>query len=265
MTSTLITGATVVDGTETPGYRADVLVTGETIAAIGGDLGARDADRVIDADGLVLAPGFIDMHSHSDLQILLEPEHPSRLTQGVTTEVIGQDGLSYAPVDDETLAGIRTKIAGWNTDPPDVDFPWRSVAEYLDHLDRGVATNLAYLAPHGTIRALVRGFGSGAATPEEIEGMVAVLDRALAEGAVGLSTGLTYTPAMYADRAELVALCRATGRRGGYFSPHHRSYGAGAMEGYAEMVEVTTEAGCPLHLSHATLNFGPTAAARRSC
>ena len=126
--STLIRAATVVDGTERPRYRADVLVDGPWIAAIlpaGGP--APDTDRVLDADGLVLAPGFIDMHAHSDLQILLQPDHLAKISQGATTELLGQDGLSYAPVDDDALAMLRKKIAGWNTDPADFDFSWRTV------------------------------------------------------------------------------------------------------------------------------------------
>lgn len=252
----LIRGAAVVDGTETPRYTADVAVTGETITAIGSGLGA--ARRVIDADGLMLSPGFIDMHAHSDLQVFLNPEHPSRITQGVTCEVIGQDGLSYAPVSDDTLAVVRRQIAGWNTDPEDFDFSWRTVGEYLDYIDAAkVATNLAYLVPHGLLRALTRGFDDGVATPAEVERMQAILAQGLREGAAGLSTGLTYTPAMYADGAELDALLRTTARHGGYFSPHHRSYGAGAMEAYREMIDLSRATGCPLHLAHATLNFGP--------
>jgi len=255
---TLIRSATVVDGTETPRYQADVLVDGDRIAEIGSladDFAA--ADRVIDASGLVLAPGFIDMHAHSDLQILLNPEHPSRLTQGVTTEVLGQDGLSYAPVTDAVLAGVRRKIAGWNTDPDDFDFEWRSVEQYLDRLDRGIATNVAYLVPHGVVRALVVGWDDTPATESQIEAMQRIVAQAMAEGAVGLSAGLTYTPGMYADNDELLALCRTVAEFGGYFCPHHRSYGAGAMQAYAEMVDLAARSGCALHLAHATLNFGP--------
>lgn len=263
MHETLIRAATVVDGTEAPGYTADVAIAGGVITAIGADLGP--AHRVIDADGLVLSPGFIDMHAHSDLQVLLNPAHPSRITQGVTCEVIGQDGLSYAPVSDETLAVVRRQIAGWNTDPADFDFSWRTVGEYLDRLDAaGTATNLAYLVPHGLLRALTIGFGDGVASPAEVARMQEILTQGLSEGAVGLSTGLTYTPAMYADDAELAALMRTTGELGGYFSPHHRSYGAGAMEAYAEMIDLSRRTGCPLHLAHATLNFGPTRDARPS-
>ncbi len=236
--TTLIRSATVVDGSEAPRYRADVLVDGDRIAEIWpeadhSETGRPRADRVIDADGLVLAPGFIDMHAHSDLQILLNPEHPSRITQGVTTEVLGQDGLSYAPVTDDVLAVVRRKIAGWNTDPEDFDFSWRSVGEYLDRLDCGIATNVAYLVPHGVVRALVVGWDDRPATPSQIEEMQRIVAQSMAEGAVGLSAGLTYTPGMYADNEELLALCRTVAEYGGYFSPHHRSYGAGAMEAYA--------------------------------
>jgi N-acyl-D-amino-acid deacylase len=255
---TLIRSATVVDGTEAPRYRADVLVDGDRIAAILTDgAAAPPADRVIDASDLVLAPGFIDMHAHSDLQILLNPAHPSRITQGVTTEVLGQDGLSYAPVTDDVLAVVRRKIAGWNSDPTDFDFDWRSVGDYLDRLDRGIATNAAYLVPHGVVRALAVGWDDVPASPAQIAEMQRIVAQAMTEGAVGLSAGLTYTPGMYADNDELLALCTTVARYGGYFSPHHRSYGAGALQAYAEMVDLATRSGCSLHLAHATLNFGP--------
>ena len=210
---------------------------------------------MIDADGLVLAPGFIDMHSHSDLQVLANPDHLAKVSQGVTLEVLGQDGLSYAPVDDETLAGLRTQLAGWNDDPPGFDWDWRSVGEYLDRLDRGIAVNAAYLVPQGTVRMLAVGWDARPATESEMDTMRALVATGLAEGAMGMSSGLTYTPGMYADTDELVALCEVVGAGGGYYSPHHRSYGAGALEAYAEMVDVSRRSGCPLHLAHATMNF----------
>lgn len=255
--STLITSADVVDGTETPRYRADVVVDGDRIAAIepAGSVLRSGHERVLDADGLVLTPGFIDMHAHSDLALLLDPPHLAKISQGVTTEVLGQDGLSYAPVDDDTLAVLRRKIAGWNTDPADLDFSWRSVAGYLDRLDAGIATNAAYLVPHGVVRALVVGWDDVPADAGAIAAMQRIVATGMAEGAVGLSAGLTYTPGMYADSAELLALCTTVGELGGFFAPHHRSYGKNALEAYAEMVDVTTRAGCALHLSHATMNF----------
>lgn len=244
-------GATIADGTGQPTYRGDVGVRDGRI-----ELGARlSGTRVIDADGLVAAPGFIDMHSHSDLQVLAEPDHLAKVSQGVTLEVLGQDGLSYAPVDDHVLAQLRTQLAGWNDDPPGFDWDWRSVGEYLDRLDRGIAVNAAYLVPQGTIRMMVVGYDARPATAGELDRMRALVATGLAEGAVGMSSGLTYTPGMYADTAELVALCEVVGQHGGYYSPHHRSYGAGALEAYAEMFEVSRRSGCPLHLAHAVMNF----------
>ena len=253
---TLLRGGTVVDGTGAPGYRADVLVDGDRIAAVGDGAG-RCADRVVDAAGMVVAPGFIDMHAHSDLRLLTVPGHLAKIGQGVTTELLGQDGLSYAPVTDDVLAVLRRKIAGWNGDPDDAVLSWRSVAGYLDRLDEGIAGNAAYLVPHGTVRALVCGWDDRPATEREIAGMQEVVRTGMDEGAVGLSAGLTYTPGMYADGGELVELCRAVGELGGFFAPHHRSYGAGALDAYAEMLDVASSSGCALHLSHATLNFGP--------
>ncbi|GAA1269684.1 D-aminoacylase [Saccharothrix xinjiangensis] len=245
-------GARVVDGTGAPAYQADVGVRDGRIAEIGANLGGK---RVVEADGRVLAPGFIDMHSHSDVQVLAEPEHLAKVTQGVTTEVLGQDGLSYAPVDDDVLAAMRAQLAGWNDDPPGFDWDWRSVGEYLDRLDRGIAVNAAYLVPQGTLRVLCVGYDDRPATPAELDRMREVLATSLREGAMGMSSGLTYTPGMYADAAELTELCRVVGELGGFYSPHHRSYGAGALEAYAEMLRVSRDSGCPLHLAHATMNF----------
>lgn len=242
-------GATVVDGTGRPAYHADVSVHNGRITFGSGP------GRVVDADGLVLAPGFIDMHSHSDLQVLANPDHLAKVSQGVTLEVLGQDGLSYAPVDDETLAGLRTQLAGWNDDPVGFDWNWRSVGEYLDRLDLGIAVNAAYLVPQGTVRMLAVGWDARPATPSEMDRMRELVTAGLAEGAMGMSSGLTYTPGMYATTDELVALCEVVARGGGYYSPHHRSYGAGALEAYAEMVDVSRRSGCPLHLAHATMNF----------
>ena len=260
----VLRGALVVDGSGGEPYRADVRTAEGRITAIHreGDPGARPgAARVLDADGLALAPGFIDMHAHSDLALLTDPAHEAKAAQGVTLEVLGQDGLSYAPVDDRTLPGLRRQLAGWNGEPEGLDWSWRSVGEYLDRLDAGpdghdgMAVNAAYLVPHGTLRALVTGWDDRPATPAELLRMRELLAQGLAEGALGMSAGLTYSPGMYAETEELVALCRVLAEAGGYFCPHHRSYGAHALEAYAEMIEVARRSGCALHLAHATMNF----------
>lgn len=259
--------ALVVDGTATPAYRADIALHEGRIAQIHRetDPGPRPtARRTLDAGGLALSPGFVDMHAHSDLALLRDPDHSAKAAQGVTLEVLGQDGLSYAPVDDRTLDQVRRSIPGWNGGGPGDDsvaFDWRTVGEYLDRLDhgfggQGIAVNAAYLIPQGTVRMYAVGWDDRPATGAELARMKELVAQGMTEGAVGMSSGLTYTPGMYADDAELTELCRVVARHGGYYCPHHRSYGAGALEAYEEMVRLTRSAGCALHLAHATMNFG---------
>ncbi|MGW5342354.1 N-acyl-D-amino-acid deacylase family protein [Streptomyces sp. NPDC004050] len=250
----VIRGARVVDGTGGPSYRADVGVHGGRIDAIGRIRAGGRA--VLDAHGLALAPGFTDMHAHSDLALLHDPDHSAKAAQGITLEVLGQDGLSYAPADARTLAAVRAAVTGWNGPGEDADFGWRTVGGYLDRIDRtGTAVNAAYLVPHGTVRAYAVGWADRPATPAELDRMRGLVADGLAQGAVGMSSGLTYTPGMYASGAELAGLCRVVAAYGGYHCPHHRSYGRGALAAYAEMVALARETGCALHLAHATLNF----------
>src|SRR5690606_2542680 len=132
--------------------------------------------------------------------------------------------------------------------------------EYLDRLDRqGTAVNAAYLVPQGTVRILAMGWADRPPSDDELAAMKRLVAEGMEQGAVGMSSGLTYTPGMYASGTELAELCRVVAAYGGYYCPHHRSYGAGALEAYAEMVELAREAGCPLHLAHATMNFAPNA------
>ncbi|MFE7774000.1 amidohydrolase family protein [Streptomyces sp. NPDC057445] len=261
----VIRDARVVDGTGGASYRADVAVADGRIAAIHREgRGRPSGRRVLDADGLALSPGFIDMHAHSDLALLRDPDHSAKAAQGVTLEVLGQDGLSYAPVDDRTLDAVRRAVTGWNGGGPEdtsVDFDWRTVGEYLDRLDgnfggRGIAVNAAYLVPQGTVRMYAVGWDDRPATHPETRHMKQLVAEGMEQGAVGMSSGLTYTPGMYADDAELTELCRVVARYDGYYCPHHRSYGAAALEAYEEMVRLAREAGCALHLAHATMNFG---------
>ncbi|MGF0114832.1 N-acyl-D-amino-acid deacylase family protein [Promicromonospora sp. Marseille-Q5078] len=256
----LIRDALVLDGTGAPGVVADVTVAEGRVTAV--DPGRRDAraggaHRTVDAGGRALTPGFIDMHAHSDVQILANPDHTAKVSQGVTLEVLGQDGLSFAPVDERTRTAIRAQIAGWNDDPPGFNWDWESVAGYLDRLDGGIACHAAYLVPQGTLRHLVVGPDERPATAAEVARMAELLAQGMREGALGMSSGLTYTPGMYADDDELAALLRVVAAHGGYYSPHTRSYGKGALEAYAEMIDLARATGCALHLTHATMNFAP--------
>ncbi len=253
-------GATVVDGTGAPRYLADVAVEGGRVVAV-----VREGDDVllelpehaveVDASGLVLAPGFIDMHAHSELAVLRGAAHDSKIRQGVTTEVLGQDGLGYAPLDDATASVIPAQIAGWNGMPASA--PWRSVTDLRDDIDAGTVGNAALLVPQGNLRMMVVGHENRPATDDEISRMCALLADALDQGAFGMSSGLTYTPGMYADTAELEALCRVVAERGGYWSPHTRGYGGGALDSFREALDIGRTTGCPVHLTHATMNFAP--------
>ena len=249
--------ATVVDGTGTPGYLADVRVRNGRVAEIApaGTAATTDGERVVAALGHVLAPGFIDMHAHSDLEVLRPGSHAAKVLQGVTTEVIGQDGLGYAPVDDAALSDIRTRIAGWNGDLADEEFTWRDVGGYLDRLDRGGPVNNAYLVPQGNLRMLTVGHARRPASERELAKMRELLDDGLRAGAFGMSSGLTYAPGMYASTSELAALCAVVAEHGGFWAPHTRGYGGGALAAYREVIEISRTTGCPVHLTHATMNF----------
>lgn len=254
MLDVLIRGGHVIEGSGEPAFAADVAIAGDRITAVG-HVG-EPAQRIIDADGLYVCPGFIDMHTHSDVKLLSEPAHEAKICQGVTLELLGQDGLSYAPVTDVVLEQLRSQLAGWNGDPMGFDWSWRTVGEYLDRLDRsGIAVNAAYLVPHGTLRLCAMGYDDRAPTVAELEHMKRLLVDGLEQGAVGLSAGLTYAPALYADDDELVALCEVMRAFGGFYCPHHRNYGLHALEAYADSIEIARRAGVPLHLAHAHLGF----------
>lgn len=255
-TGVLIRGGTVVDGSGAPGRRADVAVSGDRIVAVGTP-GAMREQEGVDASGLVVCPGFIDMHAHSDLAVLASDRHVAKAMQGVTLEVVGQDGLSYAPVrDEEMLTAVRRQIKGWNEDDGR-PLEWRTVHEYLADVDRVARCNVAYLVPHGNTRIWVAGYEARPVTPAEQDRMVRLVGQGMDQGAVGLSFGLTYAPSQHATTAELLALAAAVAARDGYLSPHHRSYGFGALEAYAECVEIARAIGVRLHLTHANLNYPP--------
>ena len=250
--SFLLRGGRIVDGTGAPWIRGDVLVRDGVIVAVGHV--DETAAAVIDVDGLVVAPGFIDMHTHSDLVPLYDRDHSSKACQGVTLEVIGQDGLSLAPATPQVERELADGLAGWNG-APDLERGWRSVADYLARFDAGCATNVAFLVGHGTLRLNVMGSDDRAPSADELAAMQALLRTALAEGAMGLSAGLTYAPGMYADDAEIVALCSAMCGTGAFYAPHHRSYGVGAVEAYAAAIACAEAAGVPIHLAHTHLGF----------
>ncbi len=249
MLDLLISGGTVYDGSGAPGRRADVGVRGDTIVAVG-DLTGREAVRTLDAAGLAVAPGFIDLHTHSDLAPFFMPDLAPKLRQGVTTDVIGLDGMAAAPIRPEHVPAWRRQFGALAGDP-DVAWDWRTVGEYLDQLQAArPAINLALSAPHGSIRLYVVGPDERPATPNELRAMQALTRECLEAGCFGLSGGLIYPPGCYADTAELIEVCRVVAEFGGHFAVHVRSEGTRIEESYAEIVRVGRASGARIHFSH---------------
>lgn len=249
----LILGGRVLDGAGTPWYWADLAVQNDRIVEIG-SLAGTTAKRAIRADGCFVCPGFIDMHTHSDLQALVTPLQEPKIRQGVTTEVIGHDGLGLAPITPQTATMLREQLAGLNG-RPNLDWDWDTLSSYLDHFDGRVAVNIAMLVPHGTLRMAVMGMEDRAPTPDEMHQMQSLVDQGMREGAVGLSTGLTYAPAMFAGDDELVELCKALRPYHGFYCPHHRNYGVQALQAYHDSIEIGRRAGVPVHLTHCHLGY----------
>lgn len=251
---TVLTGGHVVDGTGAPARRADIVLRDGRIAHVVPPGRVISTGTVVDVSDLVVAPGFIDMHAHSDLAVLADPAHEAKVMQGITLEVLGQDGLGYAPVTDTTADELYTQLAGWNGSPG-LDRSWRTVGEYLDRVDEGAPVNVAYLVPHGNVRMNVLGGDDRPPTRAELERMRAEVAQGIADGAHGLSTGLTYTPGMYADDEEIIALLAPVRDVAGYYCPHHRNYGSRVVESYQECLDVARRAQVALHLAHCHVNF----------
>lgn len=249
MLELLIRNGRVLDGTGSPWRRADVGVADGRIVAVRPYLD-RPAARTIDAADRIVAPGFIDLHSHSDLLLLADPRSSAKIRQGVTTEVFGVDGLCPAPVRPEAVAA-RRRYLGALEGNPDAEWTWSGLDDYLDTLEaQRPSPNLVGLVAHGAVRDWVMGLEQRPATSAEIDQMCGLVAEALAAGAPGLSTGLIYIPCAYADQAELRALCRTVGRHGGFIDPHIRNEGDGLLDSLDEMIGLCRDTGAALHVSH---------------
>lgn len=240
-------GGTVIDGTGRPGYRADVGIRGNRIAAIGENL---SADAEIDCAGLVVAPGFIDTHSHSDLKVLIDPSLYMKVRQGITLEVFGQDGISVAPVKPADRPQLERQLAGL-LGTLGREWEWQTTAEYLAAIERRQAgVDCSYLIPHGALRLWVMGMEDRPSTPDEREAMCRLLEQGMREGALGLSSGLIYPPCCYGDTGELIDLCRKVAALGGQFVVHMRSESDYLDTAVEEMLTVARESGVHVHISH---------------
>ena len=223
MLHTLIKNGLVVDGTGNPGFYAGVGVRGEEVCILRGDYSDTLAHRTIDASGKVVCPGFIDMHAHTGLVILAEPEHHPKVRQGITTELVGVDGNSYAPfTSHQDLRDFIELNSGLDGAPPLPD-TWSTVAEYLSMFDNKVAVNIAYVIGNSPIRICAMGWNDTPATDSDVANMQAMLREGMEEGAFGISTGLDYPPGSYASTDELVSLSQEVARLGGIYHTHLRN------------------------------------------
>jgi N-acyl-D-amino-acid deacylase len=242
-----IEGATVIDGTGKSGGRADVGVRDESIVAVG-DLSRESAGNSLHAAGKVLAPGFIDMHSHSDWALWGNRRGESKIRQGVTTEVVGNCGFSPAPVSDEFLESVREFALRL---PKALDFRWRSMRDYLRAFDgEGTALNVVQLVGHGTLRVAAMGFARRAPTADELKHMQKLMADSMDDGAWGLSTGLIYAPGSYATTHEIAEVAAVAARHRGFYASHIRGEGATLLDAVAEAIEIGRRADMPVQVSH---------------
>jgi N-acyl-D-amino-acid deacylase len=253
----LLAGGLVFDGTGAPGMVADVLIRGGRVDAVGPGLAASGASgatagaEVRDVGGLAVAPGFVDIHTHSDLTLLSDPRALSKVHQGVTTEVVGNCGLGVAPLPEGAdVRAIRRAVSYLDLDPR-VDWAWRDVGGYLSAVEAArPGVNVAALVGHLALHAAVCGFDDRPAGRADLDRMSGLLRDALDAGAVGLSTGLAYAPLPYVVEAELVALAAVTARAGKVFTWHVRSYEDGLLDSVRQAVEVARATGCRTQISH---------------
>jgi dihydroorotase/N-acyl-D-amino-acid deacylase len=240
----LLAGGRVVDGTGAPWFRADVCVVGDRIDAVG-RLGDRKAVRRIDASGLVVAPGFIDMLGQSEYNVLVDGRAASKITQGITTEITGE-GTAIAPVNARMIAEGQEAYDHYGVTPK-----WTTLAGYFDEFERrGVAINLGTFVGAGGVRTLVVGRENRAATPAEIEAMEAAVAQAMEDGALGLSTSLIYVPSAYASTEEIIALARVAARYGGTYITHQRNEDDTIDASLDEVFRIAREAGIQTEIYH---------------
>jgi N-acyl-D-aspartate/D-glutamate deacylase len=245
----LIRRATLIDGTGAGEFLGDAAVAGGRFVAVSPDL-EGDAVQRIDAEGLVLAPGFIDIHCHSDRYHIEHPDGEIKLRQGVTLEVVGNCGASMAPLSAERAQeAVDHAVGGPGRFKGAID--WTRFGQYAAKVAAGKPiVNAMGLVGHGTLRIAAMGFAARPANPGELARMEALLEEAMAEGAAGLSSGLYYAPGLFATTEEVVALSRVVARRGGFYATHLRNEAEGLLDSLDEAIHIGRAAGVPVHVSH---------------
>ena len=246
----LIKNGNIVDGTLKKPFTGDIYVKDGIIQAIGKDIHVEGI-KVVDARGRVVSPGFIDTHSHSDLIMLLNPYNEVKIRQGVTTEVLGQDGISMAPLPVEYISPWRKNLAGLDGDSDEINWEYKTTENYLNMMaEKGVGLNEAYLVPHGNIRMEAMGLSGEVATEKQIEKMCKITRREMESGAYGLSTGLIYMPCAYSETKEVIEMCKIVAEYDGVFVVHQRSEADTILDSMKEIIKIGKESGVKVHFSH---------------
>jgi len=248
----LVAGGTVYDGSGAPPVRADVGIAGGSIKAIG-KIRPSAARAVVPADGLAVSPGFIDVHEHTSVELLVNPRAESAVRQGVTTLVSGNCGDSPFPLTEAMAEEYRALLAR----DYGLDLTWKDAAGFFERMARsgGAAANYSSFVGQGTVRAAAAGFRDRPATPAELEGMKALVRNAMAAGALGLSSGLEYSPGSFASTAEIIELCRVAARTGGLYATHMRDEEEGILEAMDEAVRIARETPVRLQVSHLKIGY----------
>ncbi len=249
----LFEGGRVVDGSGNTWFRADLGVVGDRIEAIG-DLKGAKAERKINAKGNVVAPGFMDIHSHSDIPLLVNPRVESKVYQGITVEVVGNCGISAAPMN-KALRAYRDKYARVSV-PEDFEYDWVSMRDYFDRIDRkGVSFNVASWVGHGTVRQNIMGYDDREPTDNELRKMKRLVDEAMTDGTYGISTGLIYPPSVYGKTPEIIELARVSAKHGGIYASHIRGEEWDSLlPAVEEAIEIGEKAGLPVQIAHFKAN-----------
>lgn len=250
-----ISNGKIIDGSGKKAFLADIGIVEDNIATIG-DLKNEESKVNIDAKGKVVSPGFIDMHTHSDLSIIYDHHANARIYNGVTTEVIGNCGIGVAPVNPEKkkllIDYLGTRLIG--SIPVEIELQWESFKEYLNYVNSiSPGINIAPLLAQGAVRISEMGFSNKKPTYEELKNMKQRVKNALEDGALGLTSGLVYLPGEYTSTDELIELCKELKEFGGYYTSHIRNEGDGVFESVEEAINIGKNAGVPVHISHLKL------------
>ena len=248
----LIKNGLLIDGTGNPWFKSDIGISNGKIAEIG-KLTNTKAENLLNIRGLVVSPGFIDIHTHSDLSLLIDPRAESKIRQGVTTEVVGNCGLSAAPVRKKNLHLLKNQ---WGSDAEEVKWNWTTFDKYLSLLERGISLNVASFVGHGTVRTAIMGVDNRQPTRKEMKQMKSMVAESMEAGAFGLSSGLVYLPGCFAETEELIELCKVVADYGGFYTSHIRGERETVVDALKEAIKIGEEAGVPVQVSHNCPKYG---------